>query len=212
MKISEKDIGRRVVVNGEYACEVFNNDHGVLKCFGSIANQPGIAFDKPRAGFHDLNKHCKNGHGYYVPESMITFTEEETKMDMDFQVGDEVERVTYLRKGVITEIRAEKDDYPISVKWGYGDTNNYDISGKSQVCDDYPTIYHFGSIKREGSKIIIDPVKPDREKWVNVYLDSDGKPFFGPRDNQYTTKEAAKENLVSHWDYITTIQLKRSKP
>lgn len=208
MKISEKDIGRRVMVNGEYDCQVFNNEPGVLKCLNHVLNEPGIEFDKLRSAFHTLDNCCKQGHGFYVPESMITFIEEENKMDMDFQVGDEVECLLN-GDGVVKNTFG--DNYPIYVKFKDGSLEYYTKEGKYFERSPNKVLFHKGSIKHEGSKIIIDPVKSERGQWVNVYLDSDGNPFFGALRG---SKEEAdtRRSEGEDFNYITTIQLKRKKP
>lgn len=143
-------------------------------------------------------------------ERTTDWTKEENKMDIDFQVGDEVETVRYMCKGVITEIMTGKCDYPILVKWGNANTDSYDISGKVLTSDDCQSIYHAGSIKREGHKIIIDPVKPERESWSNIYLDKNGDPFFGARFNTHI-EATTHIGDGSRGEYVTTIQLKRKK-
>ncbi|RJR07909.1 hypothetical protein C4588_06070 [Candidatus Parcubacteria bacterium] len=71
------------------------------------------------------------------------------------------------------------------------------------------SLFHKGSITREGNKIIIDPVKPARNKWVNLYIDSDGNPYLG--DITHESKEAAERRIKSSANYVTTIELKRKE-
>lgn len=47
-------------------------------------------------------------------------------------------------------------------------------------------------------------VTEKHEKWVNVYLRSNGDLYFG---NTYSSKKEAKDGLTSHSTYITTVKI-----
>lgn len=78
IKITEKDIGRRVSING-VSTIYFLNDKGRIV---NIDNEPppiGIEFDEKNTLFHSCDDECKDGHGWYVTEDMITFIDKKEK-------------------------------------------------------------------------------------------------------------------------------------
>lgn len=129
--------------------------------------------------------------------------------DQDFQVGDEVEKAVSDVSGVVIKRLSDDNEYSVWVEWEDDDTDTYTKDGRYLTEHKYPTIYHKGSITREGDKIIIDPIKPVRNKWVNVYVDANGKPYFGI--GLYQTEKEAKEGNTKAVDYLITIELKRKE-
>jgi len=69
--ITKEDEGRRVLVNGEVAGELFNDSKGTIVYFFDFSDVIGIRFDEYRANFHDCNGDCDKGHGWYVYEENI---------------------------------------------------------------------------------------------------------------------------------------------
>lgn len=207
MKISEKDIGRRVVVNGEQNGQTFKNERGILRrirehyfSINGVRNTGfGVAFDVARPDFHCMEDRCNDNQGWYVTEDMITFTDEENKMDRDFQEGEPVE---HLLKGWSGTVSCINENH-MEIKFSNGRGGIYHLNGKNDLGDNIPTIYHAGSIKREGGKIIIDPVKPVRTPAVNIYIDDKGEPLFGAVcPNEFTAKNCIITG--GRGEYITT--------
>lgn len=81
--ITEKNIGRRVVVNGECDSRMFDNEKGKIIGIAS-AGEPTIAvrFDNKKEWMHgcgEFSLNCEDWRGWFVYEKNITF-EKENKM------------------------------------------------------------------------------------------------------------------------------------
>lgn len=117
MMITEKDIGRRVIVNGEVSRVNFHNDIGtIIEVNPEAIPMIGIKFDRQIMGLHDCGNMCKWGYGYYVHEHNITFKEDNMKgirIETEKIVNDDGELVIKilsikcLKKGKLPEIYLE---------------------------------------------------------------------------------------------------------
>ena len=76
--ITERDIGKRCVVNGKVSGRKFCDEKGVIKSVSTINNFISIEFDRDM-GLHDCNGVCIDGYGYFIPGSKVTMIEEEYK-------------------------------------------------------------------------------------------------------------------------------------
>ena len=77
--ITEKDIGRRVIVNGAHTNQFFTNEKGkIIRIHNS--NIIGIEFDHKIPGLHTCDGMGKNEQCWYVSEKNITFEKENEKM------------------------------------------------------------------------------------------------------------------------------------
>lgn len=76
--ISKEDIGRRVLVDEiEYKDNHFYNLKGTVKDYFKGGSSLAVEFDDKYALFHDCGGKCKEGHGLYVREDLVTFIDEE---------------------------------------------------------------------------------------------------------------------------------------
>lgn len=76
--LTKKDIGRIVSVTWQGAGFYFDAEVGTICdiCSRNLSFV-GVRFDRNNAYFHSCGENCEDGYGYYVPESMITFIDEE---------------------------------------------------------------------------------------------------------------------------------------
>jgi len=80
MEITEKDIGRRVLVNGKVDEETFTKELGTIKYIDSCYNI-GVEFDKARNSLHTCSGFTEENRGWWVREEHITFVEDEKKTE-----------------------------------------------------------------------------------------------------------------------------------
>ena len=76
--ITEKDIGRRVVINGMVDGFEFVNEPGTLCSIEDEYTPFGICFDRHIGDdMHSCNGYCTTDNGWYVKEENIEFVDEE---------------------------------------------------------------------------------------------------------------------------------------
>jgi hypothetical protein len=81
MKITEKDVGRRVIVNIPDKPPFIENEKGeIISIESGYSENIGIKFDKKDTRFHTCSGKTKMGFGYYVDDYNITFEKESKKM------------------------------------------------------------------------------------------------------------------------------------
>jgi hypothetical protein len=81
MKITEKDVGRRVIVNIPDKPPFIENEKGeIISIESGYSENIGIKFDKKDPRFHSCSGATKMGFGYYVDDYNITFEKESKKM------------------------------------------------------------------------------------------------------------------------------------
>jgi hypothetical protein len=76
--ITEKDIGKRVIVNGTANGVKFENEEGVINSLKGYF--VGVTFNHFNARFHHCYEKCVEGYGWFVTEDIITFKKENKKM------------------------------------------------------------------------------------------------------------------------------------
>jgi hypothetical protein len=80
--ITEKDIGRKVIVNGGVSDLLFTNSSGKLVNIVERVPHFGIYFDTFSVDLHDCDGACEFGFGWYVNEENIKFVDEEASTDV----------------------------------------------------------------------------------------------------------------------------------
>lgn len=74
--ITKKDIGQRVVVNGNVGDEQFCNEKGIIISVDNGRPPVGVRFDRKKKEWHDCEGSTDHNQGFYVNEENITFEEE----------------------------------------------------------------------------------------------------------------------------------------
>lgn len=85
--ITKDDIGRRIFVTGNGSNGVeFTNKEGVIISVTSGYPSIGVEFDEKIKHGHDCFGECKDGHGFFVSDYMVTFSD-----GMDYALSSELD-------------------------------------------------------------------------------------------------------------------------